>query len=294
MQKINKLIINLSDNVNIDNNVFGYIFDGIKIYSIDNCGIDFISNKTNEAIKQYDILPQNEELELLLKEEEYEPLSCKISFSLIITEPEYEEYNEYPSFILKENNANEKANFIRNKYEGKIGYLNILINQGIIKNCGNNCSLCLKNTNISNCILCKNGFNVNNEKICQEIIQISKVEEEIPTTYIKEVIDNYINNDTINNTILINGCKMEDIIKGICRTKELSNENFQIIYSYIKNDILGKNYNKENLIIETAEVIFQLSTLEQQKDSSSYISSVDLKKCEKILKDEYKIKDEDN
>ena len=62
----NKIIINLFDYASIDNNVFGYIFDEIKIYNIDNCGIDFISNKTNEAIKKYDTFSQNEELELKL------------------------------------------------------------------------------------------------------------------------------------------------------------------------------------------------------------------------------------
>ena len=107
--------------------------------------------------------------------------------------------------------------------------------------------------------------------------------------------DNKDTDDTndSNDTILINGCKLIDIIKGICEIKELSNENFQILYSYLKNDILGKDYNKENLIVQTEEVILQLSTLEQQKDSSSFISSVDLKECEKILRDKYKIKDED-
>ena len=284
-EKNNNLIINLSDYVNIDNNVFGYIFYGIKIYNIDNCGIDFISNITNESIQQYEILSKNEELELILTEEEYEISNCKLSFSLIITEPEYEEYNKYPSFILKENDANEKANyFVKNKYEGRIGFLNILINQGITKHCENNCTLCLKN-NISTCILCKDGFNINDEKTCEENIKTSIIEEEKTTTFI---------NEANNNTILINGCKMENIIKGICEIKELSNENFQILYSYIKNDLLGKDYNNENLIIETTKVIFQLSTLEQQKDSNSYVSSVDLKECEKILRDEYKIKNEDH
>ena len=35
----NKIILNVFDNIVIDNNIFGYILDGIKINSIDNCWI---------------------------------------------------------------------------------------------------------------------------------------------------------------------------------------------------------------------------------------------------------------
>ena len=83
----------MSDHVNIDNNVFGYIIKGIKISNIDEC--DLKSNRINEPIQNNDLIEENEILELFLKEEEYEITSCTISFSLIITQPDYEEYKLY-------------------------------------------------------------------------------------------------------------------------------------------------------------------------------------------------------
>ena len=398
----NNLIINLSDNISIDNNVFGYIFDGIKIYNIDNCGIDFISNKTNETIRNEDILSQNEELELILKEEEYEILSCKISFSLIITEPEYEVYNEYPSFILNENDENEKTYFERNKYEGRIGYLNILINQEITKNCSDeniNCDLCLQQ-NKTSCLLCKGEFKfINNAKSChlEEIptsiftTEIETTEPKILTTEIEttepkilsteieitepkittteiETADPKITEPSITMTeiettqpkiitteieitepkittteiettqpkittteieaseltfitekvettegieitdpkeftekieilssiiIKIGNCYIEEIIEGKCPDIVLTNLELQEIYEYIKKEILNKNYTYKNLIIPTQNVKFQISTLKDQKNTNTYISSVDLQECENILKDTYNIKSDD-
>ena len=46
-----------------------------------------------------------------------------------------------------------------------------------------------------------------------------------------------------------------------------------------------KNYTSENTIIKTDNIIIQLSTLDEQKNSdSSEISNVDLGDCETILK----------
>ena len=62
----------------------------------------------------------------------------------------------------------------------------------------------------------------------------------------------------------------------------------------IKNSILKDNYNNENIIIQTNDAIFQISTLDAQKNSDSNISSIDLKECENILKRTYGLKDEDS
>ena len=161
----NDIIIDLFNNVTIDNNIFGLIIDGIKIYSIDNCGIIFISNITNQPIKNNDTIRENESLELIFTRDEYEITNCVISYKLIITEPDYDEYNKYPNFILK-NDTNEKNNFTKYSYEGKVGYFNIFINQNITKDCENsNCKLCSK-TGKSNCYLCNNEYNfIGNKKI---------------------------------------------------------------------------------------------------------------------------------
>jgi hypothetical protein len=168
---INDIKINLFDNIKIDNNIFGLIIYGIKIVSVDDCGIDFISNKTNESIENNYILSSNEKLEIVLKEEQYEIITCTLSFNLIITEPDYEVYNSYPISKLNEYDENEKSNFVKNTYEGKFGYFKILFNQEITKKCSpenTNCELCLLNDK-SFCLICKGDFNyVDGSKICAQ------------------------------------------------------------------------------------------------------------------------------
>ena len=315
----NDIIINLFDNVTIDNNIFGFIIDGIKIYSIDNCGINFTSNIKNETIKNNDILKENEKLELILTKDEYEKTNCTISYSLIITEPDYDEYNKYPNFILKENDVNEKKNFTKYSYEGKVGYFNVFINQGLTKNCGienSDCNLCLKNDKL-HCLLCKNNFNyIDNSKICEKMpISTMPILSTIPTTtstittiptapaiistististisIISTISTNiisskieFIETQKINSNIIgINeNCNIEAIVDGKCPDIIITNEQLKEIYTYAKEKILNKNYTLESIFIPTLNVQFQLSTLEEQKYQNIYISSVDLNDCENM------------
>ena len=53
-------------------------------------------------------------------------MNYEIKYQPIITEPDYEEYNKYPSYIYKENDSNEKTNFIKTYYYGKIGTFTII------------------------------------------------------------------------------------------------------------------------------------------------------------------------
>ena len=259
--KNNEIIINLSNNVIIDNNVFGFIFHKIKIYSIDLCGIDFISNKTNKTIQKNDILEKNEFLILNFTLDKYKKRNCSISFSPIITEPDYENYNKYPNYTLNENNENEKSKFVNHFYEGKKGYLNIIINQNITKNCGTNCNLCLQKDK-SFCLSCKYDFDfINNKKICF---------------------------DKINDD-----CNVENVIKGKCSEKILKNKEIKGVYTYIKEEILKDNSTYKNIYIPTGNVQFQVTTLKEQKSPNTYISSIDLNNCGKILKEHYNISDED-
>ena len=128
----NEIILDLFDKVTIDNNIFGFILYGIKINSIDNCGINFITNKTNNAINKNDIISKNEIIKIDFLEDEYQISNCKLIYSIIITEPEYEEYNKYANHIYKENNEDEKELFSNTLYEGKVETFEILISQEII------------------------------------------------------------------------------------------------------------------------------------------------------------------
>ena len=259
----NNIIINLFDYVNIDNNIFGFIIDGIKIYSIDNCGINYVSNKTNKEINENYYLLKEENLQLNFSKNKYQIQTCSIIFIPIITEPDFNEYNKYPNFILNESDANEQKNFTKTLYEGKYGNFNISISQELQTNCeeeeNNNCNLCLQR-NKSHCLICKYNYNfTHNVKICQD--------------YYYDI---------------------EDIIKGKCPDIILNNEQLKKIYWYIKDEILNDDYNGENIIIPTSNIYFQISVLEDQKYSSLHLSSIDLLECEKILKDNNNIKYDDS
>ena len=181
--------------------------------------------------------------------------------------------------------------FTKYLYEGKIEKYHILISQEITKNCGTeniNCDLCLSNFQ---CLKCKyNYIFSNNQKICLEENQEQSYsdEKESPNSYStdqKEI--------TISNKNEIK-CETNEIIKGKCPYIKLNNEEFKVIYHVIKDDILTKNYTKENIIITKKDTIFQFSTLEQQKNYYLNLSFIDLTQCEKKIRDTYNISDEDS
>ena len=270
----NDLMFNLFDNVIIDNNIFGFILYGIKISFIDNCGINFISNKTKSTIKVNDLISKNETIYIEFLENDYQILTCKLSYVLIITEPDYEQYNKYPNSLYKNNDELEKEKFSNTYYEGKIQNFFILISQEITKSCEiENCYLCLQ-SNISQCLIFNYNYDYN-------------------YTFMNNTINTIIFHENETNL----NCKIDQIIQGNCPDLILNNETFKELYSIIKDEILKKNYNKENIeniVIPTGEAIFQISKLEEQKNANSNISSIDLKDCEQKLKKQYKIKDEDS
>ena len=65
----------------------------------------------------------------------------------------------------------------------------------------------------------------------------------------------------------------------------MKNEQFKQLFNQFKENILTQDYHGENKIIRTENVIFQISTLEEQKNSfNPNISTVDLGECQNILK----------
>ena len=75
----------------------------------------------------------------------------------------------------------------------------------------------------------------------------------------------------------------------------MKNEQIDEIFNYIKDNILTEDYKGENTIIQTENVAFQISKFEDQKDSiNPNISSIDLGKCESILKTQYNLSDKDS
>ena len=89
-------------------------------------------------------------------------------------------------------------------------------------------------------------------------------------------------------------CTKDGIINNECEKGLLTSEQMKEVYQYLK-DYYVDNFNGESNIINTENVIFQVSTFEYQKNmGETNISSIDLGKCEERLKRNYNISDNDS
>ena len=98
------------------------------------------------------------------------------------------------------------------------------------------------------------------------------------TTVINEIEDT--NFQKVEENIKVNDCKNEKLINNKCSNNKININQV----SQIKQNLLN-NYTKENTIIRIENIIIQLSTIEDQKNSDyPDISNIDLGECETLLK----------
>ena len=258
---INYLLVNFTENVNIDNNIFGLVIYGIKIIDISDTQIKLFSTKYNKEINKNDIIAQDDLIKIKSSNDEYNEMDYEIKYQLIITEPDYEEYNQYPSFIYKENDENEKASFIKTKYAGKVGSYNIKIKNELTGNCKSDfCDLCFKN-DTNYCIVCTDNYTFETN---ENYTKFKKCKED--------------------------GCSIKMIIGNNCINESLSFGKYIEIYQKLKNNLTNW---KENIIIQTKNVTYQMSSYNEQKFfESRFISNVDIGTCEDFFKKKYDINEE--
>ena len=264
LQKFLNYVFNPIEKCFIENNLFGYIFYGVKIMNY-NEGYELLSRNIGNKLKKDNILI-DDQIELVLAKRINFPQNGRIEYSMVLTEPDYNLYDQYSPIIdttyCNGDGKDEEEIFNANKnyYVGRTSYIDIVIDPNIVTDdCNNdeNCAICLKDNLL--CITCKYSFKLTDdekEKIC--------LGNTTNTEY-----KNCTNNEIIDN-------KCNEIQIGANQLKE------------IKNTILNTNYtqNKTNTIIKTKNIIIQLSTLEDQKEQKYIdISNIDLGECENILKD---------
>ena len=145
---IDNLIFDLSENLTIENNIFGYVYDGIKIRSSTGNGyIYLISSLTNKSIDSLvnDELNITEEIKVKFRYNIYDKSSYTLVYSYIVTEPDYEIYDSYPTSISTSygNDDPDIFNFEKKRYLGKNIYFNIILTDYLITQCKNSrCLLC--------------------------------------------------------------------------------------------------------------------------------------------------------
>ena len=101
-----------------------------------------------------------------------------------------------------------------------------------------------------------------------------------------EIIQTY-SEETINDE---NNCFENDILNNKCSQGHLNEEQVNKLYTQIKDNYLNTDYKGNNTIIQTQNVVIQISNLEDQKNSDNpNVSSIDLGQCEQELKSHYGI-----
>ena len=174
IQTFTNVEIDLNSKGHIDNNIFGYIFNGTKIIEYTE-GLKLKSTLRDE-INQGDVLIENENLILILDKETNILKDSKIIYAMIATLPTYNVYDNFRELknMQYEGNQNKEGNYFesqRKPYIGRHSYCNIVINEDILSSndCNDvNCGRCLKNGE-KTCINCKYSYEIGengNGKIC--------------------------------------------------------------------------------------------------------------------------------
>jgi hypothetical protein len=204
-----------------------------------------------------------------------------IKLALVVLEPDYISLNDFISDIdISKGDENERLYYSPKEYIGKTSYFKIIKDGVLSSDCENEeCSLCIEGDN-PKCITCKNDFTIiEGEKICK-IPSMST----FPISIISSTLNTQIKN-----------CSTQQILDNKCN-EIITDEQIDEIYEELKN-LLNNNFTNENIILSSKNVVFQLSTLDEQNKQTSeniLISNVELGECEKIIRKEKHFKEEDH
>ena len=95
-----------------------------------------------------------------------------------------------------------------------------------------------------------------------------------------------------NSDMMKIDCSNEEIINNLCH-KSIDNGRINEIYNYLQDDLVKNGYEKQKEIY-TENTLFQITTLEDQKNNENKkISTIDLGDCELKLKKENQISEEE-
>ena len=167
--KIEDFYFSLEDNISyeIENNIFGYIYKGIKILNYPND--TYLIYKTNEKIiEKNSFLVENQMVSLIFSSNEtYEGKNYTIEYAFVLTDPDYSKINDYTSDLDRTYySSNEEAYYEKYEYIGRSIYFNVTIKEDLLSTCNDKCSLCYKR-DFNSCIICKYNYTFNEEeKIC--------------------------------------------------------------------------------------------------------------------------------
>ena len=278
---IDNLIIDMSEYLQIDNNIFGYVYDGIEINDINSLGYIFLVSSISNTIFDFEdnnVVNKEEKIKINFTNNFYLESEYNFEYSYIVTEPEYEEYDYYPINITTSyvNENKEIFDESKRKYKGKLINGKIFLNEKLTKECETNCNLCFTN---KTCITYKPIMDINTvsesteiaisestEITLSETIEITMKETSKSTIYetskitgIQETtqvavtiipeISERITSESVKNTLISEVIEMHTHTPKITQTvSEYNMENSESKNYYITEAISTKTQKTEKLI----------------------------------------------
>ena len=268
----NFVTIDFSKNITIENNVFGLVYSSTLIKSFEDCiNIDFFSSTENNEINPVYELKSNESAIVKLSFVDHDQINCKIEYAYEVTEPDYDEFDTYPTNI-NTTYGDDKDIFdkLKNKYEGKTSYYFLETNEKLTNDCiDTNCGLCLTDKNT--CIICNYNFTIekgSDGKILKTCLENSKEEIQLTSTDISKIEtdikkeETYLNIEETDILKEMTEIKKEDTDKKIEETdkkieetdKKIEETDKKIEETYKKIEETDKKIEETDKKIEDTEI----------------------------------------
>ena len=257
----NKKIENFSFNlekeikVEIENNIFGYNFEGIKIINYPE-NINLIYADNNSDIIKNKVLERNKNISIIFESNSFYKKNIYIIEYSAILKDNYESIDNLTENLDYKNDFNESEFFISEEFTGKTSYFKIVIKENLTKDCYNDsCYLCY-DKNINYCIICKYNYSFNEEeKICFRESSFSTINS--PTSFLE-----LLNESSYLSTIITSTTPLNEsfLLSTIPTTLLFSNK----IY---KSNSLSILPTTQNMI--TTNIIFTNTTLSKVYETSS-------------------------
>ena len=315
----NNITFDLLDQIKIENNLFGYVLDSIKITKIPDNTIFKITSSLNG-----DVISENKELNnktSVIKLEfigiDYTNSNYILEFVGIADSLKFNDSIKYMDYAEQSNEEIYEEDEANKKYYGRTGYLTIYFKNIKNDNCknsettiffeeSNEYAIQYRKENIYKILkvnITKENFEdieeieeeINKEEIKEEEIREENIEEEkieekeeneeeeIEEEEVKDTVQSSLEDDEDIE------CTVAQILNNKCKSSDIGDNQINDIYENLKDKVSQWNSSEDNTIIETNNVIFQISSLDDQKNTKLNLSYVDLGECENILKNAYGI-----
>ena len=316
-EKIENFTLNLQKEINytIENNIFGYVYEGIKIFNYPE-DINLYLDDSN-IVENNIIISKNKNLNLSFQLNSfYLEMSYVLEYAVVLKE-DYQILYNLSNELQTKNNFSEPEFYECKEYIGKTSYFNIIIKNKLVRSCNDICDLCYDD-NTDYCVTCKYNYSFNNEeKNChpyklpmtdsilstdlESIIpgnlnktdKISELETHINDTLLKTDNPSILTTNMISfeeNLIKLENSTIPESLKHSLLSTALQTENTSILETKDSSNLqILKSSTLENLksdnpsILETKDSSITqnvnsntLDSLEQTVDSSQISQSSSL------------------